>query len=86
MVLTKPPSGSRGPARTRPLLLSKTSPIAFTAKRAPTTMPEGVASLALPMPPFRASRMPSALATVAPVPAPTLPSCGFVSLAASQAA
>src|SRR5256885_16084348 len=52
---------------------SRMSPTAFSTTSAPTTMsPRRTAHV--PTPPFMARRGPSALPTVAPVPAPTVPS------------
>ena len=79
------PSAVRAPARMRPEAGSTTSPMAFTATRAPTvTLP--MRSDALPMPPFMACAGPNSLPTVAPAPAPTLPWAGGSKLAALQAA
>ena len=66
------PSGPRAPARIDPDP-SRMSPTAFTTTSAPTTMsPRRTAHV--PTPPFMARPGPSALPTVAPVPAPTVPS------------
>src|SRR5438094_5003946 len=69
---TYAPSGPRAPARIFPEA-STTLPTAFTTTNAPTTMSPPVAAH-VPTPPFIAARGPSAFPTVAPVPAPTLPS------------
>ncbi|KAG1436511.1 hypothetical protein G6F57_020633 [Rhizopus arrhizus] len=78
------PSGVRAPARMRPVAGSSTSPTAFTATIAPTVTPATVND-ALPMPPFMARLAPYSLPTVAPAPAPTLPSCGAAVVADLQA-
>ncbi len=69
------PSGLRTPATTLPVSGSMMSPTAFTATIAATTRPFGMVSAALPMPDFIALIGPPSLPTVAPAPAPTLPSC-----------
>src|SRR6266581_127054 len=66
------PSAARAPARTAPAP-SRMLPTAFRTTSAPTTMSPPLAAQ-LPTPPFMAARGPSALPTVAPVPAPTDPS------------
>src|SRR5439155_9344717 len=75
-VVFVPASGSPGrsrrePARTSPFS-SSTSPTAFTAATAPTTSSPSWRD-AVPRPAFTAPPGPASLATVAPVPAPTLP-------------
>jgi hypothetical protein len=77
------PSPGRAPAIGVPSS-STISPKAFTAARAATVTPSS-ATDAVPMPPFTARSGPYSLATVAPVPAPTVPSATS-SEAASQAA
>src|SRR5439155_179738 len=66
------PAGTAPPAPT-------TSPPALTPTSAPTTTsPPSPAAAHVPTPPFIAARGPSALPTVAPVPAPTDPSATSV--------
>ena len=69
-----PPLSFRGPATRAPVSGSYTPPIALTAAIAPTTTPSPRSTLAVPMPPLTARSIPSVFATVAPVPAPALPS------------
>ena len=57
----------------RPVSGSRTSPTAFTAMSAPRCTPSR-SRTAQPSPPFVARAMPWSLPTLAPVPAPTLPS------------
>ncbi|MCY1300415.1 hypothetical protein D9M70_499780 [compost metagenome] len=78
------PSAVRAPARMRPVDGSSTSPTALTATMAPTVTPATVSD-AVPMPPFMARLGPYSLPTVAPAPAPTLPSCGASAVADLQA-
>src|SRR6185312_7197180 len=61
------------PATIRPLVGSTTSPTALTATSAATTRPFGHTRAIDPTPPFM-ERPPDILPTVAPAPAPTLPS------------
>src|SRR5215207_4889924 len=78
------PPGTRAPASTVPSS-SRTSPPALTAARAPTVT--GPASTtAQPRPPLVMKSGPAVLPTVAPMPAPTLPSCPSAVTAARQAA
>jgi len=65
---------SRAPATTAPVAGSITSPTALTATIAPTMRPFGNAMAAEPMPAFIGMRPPPIFPTVAPAPAPTLPS------------
>src|SRR2546425_12170393 len=51
-----------------------TSPKAFTTTSAPTITPPGRLTAQVPTPPFIAVWGPNTLPTVAPLPAPTLPS------------
>ena len=69
------PSAVRAPARMVPCRQSRTSPAALTTTSAPTTTSPSRID-AEPMPPFipRMPRPTNILPTVAPVPAPTLPS------------
>src|SRR2546425_404054 len=69
---TNLPSAPRAPARIAPEP-SRMFPTAFSTTSAPTTMSPPLAAQ-VPTPPFIAARGPSALPTVAPVPAPTDPS------------
>src|SRR5439155_71358 len=64
---------SRAPATSAPVLGSRTSPTAFTTTTAPTTSSPSRRE-ALPRPPRIARPMRCTLPTLAPVPAPTLPS------------
>src|SRR5207249_3148303 len=66
---TNRPSAPRAPASTRPFA-SSTFPTALRTTSAPTTTSPARAAQ-VPTPPFIAPRGPSALPTVAPVPAPT---------------
>src|SRR2546422_7243386 len=68
---TNLPSAARAPARIAPEP-SRTLPTAFSTTNAPTTMSPPLAAQ-LPTPPFMPARGPSALPTVAPVPAPSDP-------------
>ena len=68
------PSGVRTPATTCPVAGSITSPTALTATSAATIRPSGSVIDAVPMPPFIARAGPASFPTVAPAPAPTLPS------------
>src|SRR5437899_1511584 len=70
-VYSTPPI-ARAPARIAPPA-STTLPTALRTTNAPTTT-SPAASAHVPTPPFMAPRGPSALPTVAPVPAPTDPS------------
>ena len=79
------PSAVRAPATGCAVSGSITSPTALQAMSAPTVTPSTVTE-ALPMPPFMARAMPNILPTLAPVPAPTLPSAGSAREAAAQAA
>ena len=84
--ISRRPSGaSRAPARSAPVSGSRTSPTALTATRAPTTAPSARV-LALPIPPRIARSIRWSLPTVAPVPAPTLPSPGAAGVAFAAAA
>ena len=83
---TSPGLSPRGPATICAVSGSTTSPQQLTTTSAPMVIPEAVVSAAVPMPPFSARSMPSALPTVAPVPAPTLPSAITPVVAASHAA
>src|SRR5262249_36804590 len=78
------PSFVRAPAIGFPLEGSNTSPIAFTATIAPTLIPFSFID-DVPIPPFIARAIPKSFPTVAPAPAPTLPSGGGVAAAAWQA-
>ena len=78
------PGAARLPARISPSS-PRTSPSALTAASAPTTRASRLAA-AVPMPPLTANAGSGSLATVAPVPAPTLPSATGPSVAASHAA
>jgi hypothetical protein len=64
----------RAAATGLPVSGSESEPTALVATRAPTTIPFGPTRLAVPSPPLRAVSAPRSFATVAPVPAPTLPS------------
>ena len=77
------PSSPRAPATTCPVAGSITSPTALTATIAATTRPSESLIDALPSPPF--TGRPVILPTVAPAPAPTLPSSTGPSLAATEA-
>ena len=79
------PSGFRVPATTRPVSGSTTSPSAFTATSAATVTPPGTVIDALPMPAFIARSMGPSFPTVAPAPAPTLPSATGPDVAAAAA-
>src|SRR5205814_14192 len=79
---TNRPSAPRAPASSRPFA-SSTFPTALRTTSAPTTTSPARAAQ-VPTPPFIAPRGPSALPTVAPVPAPTDPS-GISVAAAAQA-
>ena len=68
------PSSVRAPATMVPVSGSTTSPTAFTAINAATCKPPGTSMSEVPMPPFIARPGPPSLPTVAPAPAPTLPS------------
>ena len=61
------------------------SPTAFTAANADTMAPELRVTVNVPMPPFIAPFMPRSFPTVAPVPAPMLPSATGLSVAAAAA-
>src|SRR5439155_1523258 len=78
-------SGLRTPATTFPVAGSMTSPTAFTATIAPTTRPLGSAMEAVPIPDFVERPAPPNFPTVAPAPAPTVPSCTTPVVAASAA-
>ena len=77
------PSSVRVPATTCPVSGSMMSPTALTATIAATTSPFGSLIAADPMPAFIG--FPPDLPTVAPAPAPTLPSSTGASEAASAA-
>src|SRR5580704_10593107 len=83
------PSAFRTPATTRPVAGSMISPTAFTATIAPTINPFGNVIADEPSPAFVGrSRLPGeslSLPTVAPAPAPTLPSGTAFGLAAWDA-
>ena len=65
----------RAPATTLPVRGSITSPTAFTATSAPTTIPVSpIFTLAVPRPDFIVNFGPNILPIVAPAPAPTFPS------------
>ena len=79
-------SAGDGPAMTRPSRPT-TLPSALQTAIAASTCPSASARPAMPTPPMRTPSGPESLATVAPVPAPTLPSIGSSPRsAASQAA
>src|SRR5438094_747516 len=78
-------SGLRTPATTFPVAGSMTSPTAFTATMAPTTRPLGSEMDAVPIPDFVARPPPPNFPTVAPAPAPTVPSCTTPAVAPSAA-
>ena len=68
-----------------PVAGSMTSPIALTATTAATVSPSSSVIEAVPIPPFIARSSPRSLPTVAPAPAPTLPSAGAAAPAATAA-
>src|SRR2546429_590310 len=78
------PSGPRAPARTRPAP-SRMLPTAFSTTSAPTTTSPSPRDAHVPTPPFMARRGPSTFPTVAPVPAPTVPSAMSLRAAAHGA-
>ncbi len=81
----KVPSGLRTPATILPVAGSMMSPTAFTATMAATIRPLGRVIDALPRPDFVERPAPPNLPTVAPAPAPTLPSTTAAVVAASAA-
>ena len=84
--ISRRPSGaSRVPATSAPVSGSRTSPSALTATSAPTTTSPRRTD-ALPIPPRIARATPWSLPTLAPVPAPTLPSATGPATAAAAAA
>src|SRR5579864_4004526 len=82
----RPRSGSRAPARIRPLLTSTTSPNALVTTIAATTAPPATRVPQVPTPDFIAPRTPKSFPTIAPVPTPTHPSSTGPARAARQAA
>ncbi len=84
--LDKPSFRSRTPAIVRPSRPT-TLPSALVTASAATIVPSSSRTAALPTPPFEARSGPASFPTVAPVPAPTLPSTiGPAAIASSQAA
>src|SRR5712692_1652011 len=83
-------SARRAPPRISPDSGSRMSPKAFTTASAATRTPSGSSSVQQPMPDLVARSIPKSFPTVAPVPAPTLPSAtgasAFACAAASAAA
>ena len=79
------PSWVRTPATTSPVAGSITSPTALTATTAATVSPSARVIEAVPIPPFIARPRPRSFPTVAPAPAPTLPSAGAAVVAARAA-
>ena len=85
---TNPPSARRDPAMIAPVA-SRTSPKALTTASAATdtrSAPSPAAATAQPTPPFIAHAGPAPFPTVAPVPAPMLPSAISSDRASSHAA
>ncbi len=79
------PSAVRTPAITLLVAGSMTSPTAFTATSAEMTSPSGSTSDADPIPAFIGRRGSPSFPTVAPAPAPTLPSATASAVAAPAA-